>query len=103
VFIAGPDTADVQLGARPDLIYIFGKKPGRTVLYATDNDGNVILNRVIEVPEPAPESILIKVMRDSQRTEVWTSKLEPQPQPQQSETVVKHEIKQEIKQEIKRQ
>jgi Flp pilus assembly secretin CpaC len=95
MFIAGPDIADIQPGSRPDLIYIFGKKSGKTSLYATDTNGDVILNKVIEVFEPEP--ILVKVMRDSKKTEIWMPKLDPQSQTQtQAEQPSESYVKQDI-------
>src|SRR5215472_5092330 len=48
VFIANPDVADVQVKS-PALIYVNGKIPGETVLYAVDADDNVLLNAPIRV------------------------------------------------------
>ena len=45
VFIAEPGIADVQLKS-PTLIYIFGRRPGETTLFAVDKREMVILNRV---------------------------------------------------------
>ena len=51
VFVADPNVADVQFDP-PDVIYVFGKSPGQTVLYASDKAGNIILNNVIDVAGP---------------------------------------------------
>jgi pilus assembly protein CpaC len=58
VFVANPDIADVNKNdATPDLIYLFGKKGGATVLYAVDASGHVLLNKVIQV-DPGPVTII---------------------------------------------
>src|SRR3546814_8751038 len=41
VFIADPAIADIQVRS-PSLLYIFGKGPGETSLYATDKAGAVV-------------------------------------------------------------
>src|SRR6185437_6466368 len=48
VFIANPDVADVQVKS-PALIYISGKTPGETVVYAVDGDDNVMLHSPVRV------------------------------------------------------
>ncbi|MGE0420989.1 MAG: pilus assembly protein N-terminal domain-containing protein, partial [Reyranellaceae bacterium] len=48
VFVANPDIADVQVKS-PTQIYVFGKKPGETSLYATDDRDNVLLNTIVRV------------------------------------------------------
>ena len=48
VFIANPEIADVQVRS-PTLIYVYGKRPGTTVLYAVDDRERVILNTVVSV------------------------------------------------------
>jgi Flp pilus assembly secretin CpaC len=58
VFVANPDIADVNKhDATPDLIYLFAKKGGSTVLYAVDASGHLLLNKVIHV-EPGPVAII---------------------------------------------
>jgi hypothetical protein len=53
VFVADPEVADVQMSQRADFIYVVAKKGGRTtVLYAADEAGRLLLNRVIEVKAP---------------------------------------------------
>src|SRR5882757_5094486 len=42
VFIANPDVADVQVKS-PSLIYVSGKMPGETVVYAVDANDQVLL------------------------------------------------------------
>lgn len=50
VFLAEPEIADVAIAAT-DRIFLFGKKPGRTSLFALDANGDAILaNRVIVQP-----------------------------------------------------
>lgn len=48
VFIAEPGIADVQLKS-PTLIYIFGRRPGETTLFAVDKSEMVILNTRVVV------------------------------------------------------
>lgn len=48
VFVADPDTADVQVRS-PELIYVFGRRPGETTLYATDARNAVLANLTITV------------------------------------------------------
>jgi pilus assembly protein CpaC len=43
VFVANPEVADVAVKS-PKLIYVFGKKAGETVLYAVDEQENVLLS-----------------------------------------------------------
>jgi Flp pilus assembly secretin CpaC len=51
VFVAAPDIADVQVKS-PTMIYVFAKKPGDTVLYATDDQDRVLLNTIVSVSSP---------------------------------------------------
>jgi len=48
VFVADPQIADVRVKT-PRLIYIFGKGPGETSLYAVDAEQHVITNKAIVV------------------------------------------------------
>lgn len=48
VFVADPNVADVRVKA-PRLVYLFGKAPGDTSLYAVDADQRVMLSRPVEV------------------------------------------------------
>lgn len=48
VFVADPAIADVQVKS-PRLIYLFGKEPGETSLYAVDAEQKVILSRPVSV------------------------------------------------------
>jgi pilus assembly protein CpaC len=48
VFIANPDIADVQVKS-PSLIYLSGKQPGETVIYAVDASDNVLLHSPVRV------------------------------------------------------
>jgi Flp pilus assembly secretin CpaC len=57
VFVADPEVADVQMSQQSDLIYVNGKKGGRTVLYAADEAGHILLNSFIEVT-PGPVAII---------------------------------------------
>lgn len=51
VFIVNPDVADVQIATKQSF-YVFAKKPGRTVVYATGNDGQVLLSKTIDALGP---------------------------------------------------
>jgi Flp pilus assembly secretin CpaC len=60
LFIADPNVADVLMEKeQPQLVYVFGNKRGKTVLYAVDNAGRVLLNNVIEVTESSTEPVTI--------------------------------------------
>jgi len=48
VFVADPNIADVQVKA-PKLIYLYGKQPGETSLYAVDAQQRVMINRPVVV------------------------------------------------------
>lgn len=48
VFVADPEVADVQVKT-PRLIYVYGRSPGKTSLYAVDENENVLMNREIDV------------------------------------------------------
>jgi pilus assembly protein CpaC len=48
VFVADPAIADVQVKS-PRLIYLYGKAPGATSLYAVDADQKVMLSRPVSV------------------------------------------------------
>ncbi len=48
VFIANPEIADVSVKSAR-LVYVFGKAPGETTLFAVDEDENVIANRRVVV------------------------------------------------------
>ena len=51
IFVASPEVANVDVvDAKLNLLYVYARKPGITSLYATDDDGQVILNRVVEIP-----------------------------------------------------
>jgi pilus assembly protein CpaC len=51
VFVAAPDIADVQVRS-PNMVYVFAKKPGDTVLYAVDGNDRVLLNTIVRVTSP---------------------------------------------------
>lgn len=51
VFVAAPDIADVQVRS-PNMVYVFAKKPGDTVLYAVDGQDRVLLNTIVRVTSP---------------------------------------------------
>lgn len=48
VFIADPDVANIQVKS-PSLIYLLGKKPGETTLYAVDENERVLANMNVRV------------------------------------------------------
>ena len=48
VFVADPEVADVQVKS-PRLVYVFGKKPGETTVYAVDENEQVLLARKVTV------------------------------------------------------
>ncbi|PKP99834.1 MAG: secretion system protein [Alphaproteobacteria bacterium HGW-Alphaproteobacteria-13] len=48
VFVASEDVADVQVRSNRQL-YVFGKKPGETSIYATDASGKVVFSTVARV------------------------------------------------------
>ncbi len=48
VFVADPTIADVQIKT-PRLIYIYGRAPGATSLYAVDENENILINRKVSV------------------------------------------------------
>ena len=48
VFVANPDIADVAVKS-PKLVYVFGKRPGETVLYAVDENENVLVSTRVVV------------------------------------------------------
>lgn len=48
VFVADPEVADVQVKSSR-LVYVMGKKPGETVIYAVDREERVLLNRRVVV------------------------------------------------------
>lgn len=48
VFVANPEIADVAVKS-PRLVYVFGKAPGETSLYAVDDDEEVLLNAALVV------------------------------------------------------
>jgi len=59
VFVAQPDIADIQMKS-PRLLYLFGRQPGETTIYATTKDETVVLNQRIQVAhnlEPLNELI----------------------------------------------
>jgi pilus assembly protein CpaC len=50
VFVANPDTADVQVKS-PGLIYVFAKAPGETVIYAVDEHEQPLFSSTIRVTQ----------------------------------------------------
>jgi pilus assembly protein CpaC len=48
VFVADPGIADVQVKS-PRLVYVFGKKPGETTMFAVDSDDQVVMSERLVV------------------------------------------------------
>ena len=48
LFVADAETADVQVTS-PTQIYVFGKKPGETTVYATDKAGRIVYSTNVRV------------------------------------------------------
>jgi pilus assembly protein CpaC len=48
IFIADPEVADVQVKS-PRLVYVLGKRPGETTLYAVDENEQLLVSRRISV------------------------------------------------------
>ena len=48
VFIADPEVADIQVKS-PRLVYVFGKKPGATTLYAVSANDEVLFSGTIQI------------------------------------------------------
>ncbi|WP_456713467.1 type II and III secretion system protein family protein [Bradyrhizobium sp. USDA 4353] len=48
IFVADPAIADVQV-PHADRVFVFGKKPGRTTLFALDSDGATVASFVVVV------------------------------------------------------
>jgi pilus assembly protein CpaC len=72
VSVADPDVADVQV-APTNTIYVYGKKNGKTTLYAEDSQGHVLLNNIIQVTH-GPVSILRGITTDKKKEDtVMTS------------------------------
>ncbi len=48
VFVANPEIADIDVKS-PTLVYVFGKAPGETTLFAVDADENIVLDQSVVV------------------------------------------------------
>src|SRR5690242_7047713 len=48
VFVANPKTADVDVRS-PTQLYVFGKAPGETTVYATNKAGSVVFSATVQV------------------------------------------------------
>ena len=48
VFVANPKIADIQMKS-PRLVYVFGREPGQTSLFAVDSGERVLVNRKVSV------------------------------------------------------
>jgi pilus assembly protein CpaC len=48
VFVADPEIADVQVKS-PRLVYVFGKKPGETTMFAVDSNDQVVMSERLVV------------------------------------------------------
>ena len=51
VFVADPETADVQAHSAT-LVYVFGRRAGRTTIFAVDQEENLLFSSAIEVRHP---------------------------------------------------
>ena len=51
VFVADPETADVQAHSAT-LVYVFGRRAGKTTIFAVDQDENLLFSSAIEVRHP---------------------------------------------------
>jgi Flp pilus assembly secretin CpaC len=69
VFIADSTLADVQIPPLGDktLVYVHGKKAGKTSLYALGDDGQVAMSREVDVSG----SKTVRVLR-GQREQIWS-------------------------------
>jgi len=75
VFIANPEIANVQApgeGTAKDVLFVFGRAPGKTTLYAIDIDGHVALSQTVEVTGPKT----VRVMRGG-TSYIWSETHEP--------------------------
>jgi pilus assembly protein CpaC len=54
IFVADPTIADIQTPSNV-LVFVFGKSPGRTSLFALDSEGNAVAEHVIIVTRPIEE------------------------------------------------
>lgn len=48
IFVADPEIADVQVTS-PRQLYLFGKKPGETTVYATDGAGKTVYSAIVRI------------------------------------------------------
>ena len=48
VFVADPEIADVQVKS-PRLVYVFGKQPGETTMFAVDSNDQVVMSERLVV------------------------------------------------------
>ncbi len=48
VFVANPEIADIDVKS-PTLVYVFGRAPGETTLFAVDSEENVVLDQSVTV------------------------------------------------------
>jgi pilus assembly protein CpaC len=62
VFVADPQIADVQ-APQPDRLFVFGKKPGRTTLFALGKDGTPVAAYAVDVR--SPEALLQAQMAEA--------------------------------------
>ncbi len=51
VFVADPETADVQAHSAT-LVYVFGRRAGKTTIFAVDQDENLLFSSTVEVRHP---------------------------------------------------
>ena len=70
MFIGNPEIANVQApgeGTSKDVLFVFGRAPGKTTLYAIDVDGHVALSQTVEVTGPKT----VRVMR-GKASYIWS-------------------------------
>ena len=51
VFVADPETADVQAHSAT-LVYVFGRKAGTTTIFAVDESENLLFSSAVQVNHP---------------------------------------------------
>jgi pilus assembly protein CpaC len=51
VFVADPETADVQAHSAT-LVYVFGRRAGTTTIFAVDEEENILFSRAVEIRHP---------------------------------------------------
>ncbi len=71
IFVADPEIADIQVPAN-DRVFVIGKAPGRTALFALDAEGEPILSLPISVIRPVDElQALVDLTTDGAMVDVF--------------------------------